>query len=104
MGETKRRRAEGHDKYVARDAKATQAANETSRAAREDAHAPWRAAWEKRSGKKYGVGTHAEYTAWLDQVRKDRGSKSPAKAAAGVSAQDAGDAIARDEAKKKKDE
>ena len=105
--EVQRRAGEGHSDYVKRSKQAGRAATATSKASREDAHKPWKAAWEKRTGKKYGIGTHGEYMNWLDEERKKRATASAGapkkveKAPEGGSAQDVGDAMAKE---KKKDE
>lgn len=71
-------RTEGHSAWVERGKKATAAANETSRQKREDQWAPWKAAWEKESGKKYGIGTHSEFLAWVEKRRAAQKKKKEA--------------------------
>jgi hypothetical protein len=97
--EVQRRKREGHGAYVERSKEASRASRETKRQKAEAAHAPWRKAWEKETGKKYGIATAGEYNTWLEKKRKERAA---AQAPSSVSAQDAGDAMAKD--KKKKEE
>jgi hypothetical protein len=74
------------------------AAAETATAAadREAQHAPWRARWEKETGKKYGIATAGEYNAWLKLQRK----KLAGKKQSGQTAKKQGEALAPE---KKKD-
>lgn len=51
---------------------------ETAAAKEEDKWAPWKKAWEKESGKKYGIGTHGEFTAWIQKKRKEQAEKKQA--------------------------
>jgi hypothetical protein len=132
MGETQRRKGERTGEYRRRDATASRAATATHTSKEEDQWAPWKRAWEKESGKKYGIGTHSEFMGWINEKRKERESKAAPKkekkkepssssgskkseASSEPSAQQAGDAMAEkkesesgssedsDEKKKKKD-
>lgn len=69
---------------------ADEAEKETSKAERERQHAPWRAMWEKETGKKYGIATASEYNAWLAKKRKEM----QAKKAKGQTAKKQGKALA----------
>ena len=98
MEKVKRRPRETSQAHRARSAEASAASRETKKKETEDAHAPWKKAWEKETGKKYGIATHGAYTSWLAEKRKARAAKAK-PAPDSVSAQDAGDAIAKDKKK-----
>lgn len=85
----KQRRGESYNKYRQRAGEAGRAEAATEAQRREAAHAPWRAQWEKESGKKYGIATASEYNKWLAEQRK----KQAAQKAKGMNAQKQGAAL-----------
>ncbi len=73
--DVQRRRGETASQKKARGKEVGRAEAQTEAEKREAAHAPWRARWEKETGKKYGIATASEYNEWLAKQRAEAEKK-----------------------------
>jgi hypothetical protein len=70
-----RRKQENSTAMRKRGRKAGMAEAVTEKTDKEAQHAPWRAMWEKETGKKYGIATAGDYNSWLAKKRAEMQKK-----------------------------